>query len=155
MAEGSARRDAIIYAAEYTAVFNEVMAESTRKIRRANLTPQQYRALLLIEGAPDGSASMRLAELGRRLATPQSSTSELVSRMEQSGLILRVWTDGDTRAVIKLTEEGRRRFESCFAALDDERARTLHAMETLVRMLLHDGAASGTPARSEPSRPSL
>src|SRR5262245_35374300 len=89
------------------------------EIARANgLTPQRYLLLLMIKGAPGGSESATVTDLTERLQLAQSTTTELVKRAEDAGLVARERSDEDARvAKLRLTAEGERRLASSFAGL--------------------------------------
>lgn len=86
-----------------------------------------------------------MTELGRLLGLDKSSTSGLVDRAEARGLVARVPSQTDGRAVlVKLTDDGRSlvsdvaaRFETEIdAVLDGLRARDRDALSRLVSRLL-------------------
>ena len=95
----------------------------TEKIARANgLTPQRYQLLLMIKGAPDGSAQATVTDLARRLQLAQSTVTELVGRAEEAGLIERAPSGVDGRvAYLRLSDEGERKLASAFQSLESER----------------------------------
>jgi DNA-binding MarR family transcriptional regulator len=77
----------------------------------ASLAPQQYLALLAIEGFP-GRNQITVGELSERLQIAAHSTGELVGRLEAGGLVRRRPSDEDRRCVhVELTKQGRRKLE--------------------------------------------
>jgi len=100
--------------------------------RESGLTPRQYLLLLLVRGAPDGSEQTTVGELCKRLYLAQSTVTELVSRAAEAGLVSVVRSDQDGRvSEIRLAPEGARRFEACFARLEDERQSLREALAEL------------------------
>lgn len=75
------------------ALTSEAIAESTT---RGELTVQQWRVLVVLGGA---DAGMRVAALARRIAASGPSTSRLVKRLTQRGLVEVTPDPGDGRAL--------------------------------------------------------
>jgi DNA-binding MarR family transcriptional regulator len=122
----------VIAAADFRAALRSFLRQSERVARRCGLTPQRYLLLLMIKGAPDGSAQSTVTELARRLQLAQSTVTELVSRAEESGLIERKQSGRDGRvAYLRLTEEGERRLHESFTGLDTERQQLREAVDHL------------------------
>jgi len=123
----------VIAAAEFRAALRAFMRESERAARLSGLTPQRYLLLLMIKGAPDRSEESTVTELARRLQLAQSTVTELVSRAEQSGLLERRQSGVDGRvAHLRLTNEGERRLESSFTALETERRQLRAAIDATI-----------------------
>jgi len=79
------------------------------------LAPQQYQALLAIEGFP-GRARVTVGELAERLQTTHHSAVGLVNRLERSALVRRPPDPEDRRKVhVSLTPEGRRLLKAIYA----------------------------------------
>jgi len=73
--------------------------------QQAGLTPRQHQALLAIRAGPGGT--LRVGELAERLFLRPHSTSELVQRIEEQGLLRRETGDADKRQVrLRLHERG-------------------------------------------------
>ena len=71
----------------------------------AGLTPRQHQALLAIRAGPGGT--LHVGELAERLFLRPHSTSELVQRMEEQGLVSRETGSEDRRQVtLRLSEHG-------------------------------------------------
>jgi DNA-binding MarR family transcriptional regulator len=82
----------------------------------AALAPQQYLALLAIEGFP-GRNRITIGELSERLQIAAHSAAELVNRLETGGLVARRPSDEDRRCVyVELTTQGRKKLERLAAA---------------------------------------
>jgi DNA-binding MarR family transcriptional regulator len=82
----------------------------------ASLAPQQYLALLAIEGFP-GRNRVAIGELSERLQIAAHSAAELVNRLEAGGLVARHPSDEDRRCVyVELTTQGRKKLEKLAAA---------------------------------------
>jgi DNA-binding MarR family transcriptional regulator len=77
----------------------------------AFLAPQQYLALLAIEGFP-GRNRITVGELSERLQIAAHSAGELVNRLEAGHLVKRRPSDEDRRCVyVELTPQGRAKLE--------------------------------------------
>jgi len=124
--------DAVIAVAEFRAALRSFLRQSERIARRSGLTPQRYLLLLMIKGAPNGSELSTVTELARRLQLAQSTVTELVSRAEEAGLVVREQSGMDGRvAHLRLTGEGERRLRACLTTLDVERRQLRDAIESL------------------------
>jgi DNA-binding MarR family transcriptional regulator len=124
--------DDVIAVADFRAALRSFLRQSERVARQSGLTPQRYLLLLMIKGAPDGSAQSTVTELARRLQLAQSTVTELVSRAEESGLVERKQSGKDGRvAYLRLTEEGERRLHMSFTGLDTERQQLRDAVDQL------------------------
>ncbi|MGH2935158.1 MAG: MarR family winged helix-turn-helix transcriptional regulator [Gaiellaceae bacterium] len=122
----------VIAAADFRAALRSFMRESERVARRSGLTPQRYLLLLMIKGAPDRSEVSTVTALARRLQLAQSTVTELVSRAEESGLVERRQSGVDGRvAHLRLTDEGERRLEASFTALEIERRQLRDAVQNV------------------------
>ncbi len=118
--------------AEFRSALRVFLRRSERVARQSGLTPQRYLLLLMVKGAPDGSERSTVTELAERLQLAQSTVTELVSRAEDAGLIVREQSQSDARvAHLRLTAEGERRFELAFTALGTERAHLREAVAHL------------------------
>jgi DNA-binding MarR family transcriptional regulator len=81
---------------------------SEEAARAQGLTPQQYQALLAIEGAP-GRREITMGELAEQLHITAHSAVGLADRLQKAKLIVRHAAEGDRRHVfVKLTPLGRR-----------------------------------------------
>ncbi len=124
--------DDVIAVADFRAALRSFLRQSERIARQSGLTPQRYLLLLMIKGAPDGSAQSTVTELARRMQLAQSTVTELVSRAEETGLIERKQSGKDGRvAHLRLTEEGERRLHMSFTGLDTERQQLRDAVDQL------------------------
>jgi DNA-binding MarR family transcriptional regulator len=114
--------DEFIAAAEFRSTLRSFQRLAEHAARRAGLTPQRYLLLLMIRGAPDGSASSTVTELSERLQLAQSTVTELVGRAEEAGLVEREPSLTDARvAHLRVTREGERRLSRIVEELSTER----------------------------------
>jgi DNA-binding MarR family transcriptional regulator len=122
----------VIHVAEFRASLRSFLRLSERVARESGLTPQRHLLLLMIKGAPDGSARSTVTELSERLQLAQSTVTELVRRAEEAGLIERERSQVDGRvAFLSLTGEGERRLERTHTSLSEERRRLRQAFAHL------------------------
>lgn len=90
--------------------FSEVAAN------KYELTPQQYQAILAIEGFP-GRNRVTIGELAEQLQIAAHSAVGMVDRLEHCGLIERCASTEDRRLVyVELTRRGRGRLEQLAGA---------------------------------------
>jgi len=74
--------------------------------RQVGIEPQQYQLLMAIKGLPDG-AKPNIRFLAERMQLQHHSTVELIDRLVERGLLLRLRATDDRRQVlVKLTGEG-------------------------------------------------
>lgn len=79
---------------------------SENAARQAGIEPQQYQLLMAIKGLPE-SARPNISILAERMQLQHHSTVELVDRLVERGLLLRLRSTDDRRQVlVKLTHEG-------------------------------------------------
>jgi DNA-binding MarR family transcriptional regulator len=123
--------DAYEGAAALREALRAFLRQSDQVTRRHGLTTQRYELLLMIRtSARDGRATV--SQLARRLSLAQSSTSELVDRTEDLGLVRRDGDTADRRAVVvSLTAEGERRLSLAVEELKAERRRLVEALALL------------------------
>lgn len=104
--------------------------------RRHGLTPQRYRMMVMIQGAPDGAQMATVGQLAEQLCLAQSSVTGLIDRAEAAGLVIRRNALEDARTTeVRLTEEGERRLTAAIGDLTTER-RTFLRLVTELRDLL-------------------
>src|ERR687885_2783748 len=114
----------VVQVAAFRAALRRFMRRSERIARSSGLTPQRHLLLLMIKGAPNGSAQSTVTELAERLQLAQSTVTELVRRAEEAGLVERERSSPDGRvAHLSLTAEGERRLERTYTSLGEERRR--------------------------------
>ena len=129
---GQLSAEEVARVAEFRSALRRFLRRSERNARSAGLTPQRYLLLLMVKGAPNGSEQSTVTELAERLQLAQSTVTELVSRAEDTGLIVRAQSESDARvAYLRLTAEGERRLELAFTALAIERANLREAIAGL------------------------
>jgi DNA-binding MarR family transcriptional regulator len=115
---------AAINVAMFREALRAFMRESELNARASGLTPQRYLLLLMIKGAQDGSERSTVTDLAARLRLAQTTTTDLVRRAEEVGLVTRKQSETDARVVIlRLTPEGERRLARSFHANATERKR--------------------------------
>ena len=111
-----------MHVAAFRAALRAFLRESEMTARASGLTPQRHLLLLMIKGAPDGSAQSTVTELAERLQLAQSTVTELVRRAEEAGLVEREASSVDGRvAHLRLTDEGERRLALSFHGHANER----------------------------------
>ncbi len=119
-------------AADLRAALRRFHKESERVTRAHGLTPQRYELLLMIKTAADGREGAALSELADRLRLAQSTTTELVHRAEDAGLVRRELSPTKRGAVeFRLTKEGGRRLAGAFRELRAERRRLTSLLAAL------------------------
>jgi DNA-binding MarR family transcriptional regulator len=92
--------------AEFRYQIRHFLAFSEQAAREAGIEPRQHQLLLALKGLPDDTQPT-IRALADRMQLQHHSTVELVSRLEQRGLIDRVRDSGDRRQVlVRMTEEG-------------------------------------------------
>ncbi len=102
--------------------------------RRYGLTTRRYELLVMIAGAPDGSRSATISELAERLSLALHTTTELVARAENVGLVRRSVDPDDRRVTrVRLTRDGEARLAETVAALTPERARLTRMLGDIYR----------------------
>lgn len=122
--------------AEFRVALRRFEARSDLAARAAGLTPQRYLLLVAIKGAPDGGEQASVSELADRLEMPQTTVSDLVTRAEDVGLVLREPSAIDGRVVhVRLTPEGDRRLADCLDSLDEDRAELERALAAATRRI--------------------
>jgi DNA-binding MarR family transcriptional regulator len=122
--------------AEFRVALRRFEARSDLAARAAGLTPQRYLLLVAIKGAPDGGEQASVSELADRLEMPQTTVSDLVTRAEDVGLVLREPSALDGRVVhVRLTPEGDRRLADCLDSLDEDRAELERALAAATRRI--------------------
>src|SRR5438067_6309632 len=130
--EASVPASEVARVADFRAALRAFLRKAERNARKSGLTPQRYLLLLMIKGAANGSEQSTVTELAERLQLAQSTVTELVSRAEDTGLIVRAQSESDARvAYLRLTAEGERRLELAFTALAIERANLREAIAGL------------------------
>jgi DNA-binding MarR family transcriptional regulator len=113
-------------AARFRSALQRFLKRSEQVTRGVGLTQQRYQLLLMVKaGSTEGTSVTALA---RRLEIAQTTAVELVSRAADAGLVERRTSPTDARvSLVRLTEEGERRFARAFTALAEERAELARA----------------------------
>jgi DNA-binding MarR family transcriptional regulator len=124
--------DRVIAIAEFRAALRRFLRHSERVANARGLTPQRHLLLLMIKGAPDGSEQVTIGEAAERLQLGVNTTTELVDRAQEHGLVQRVRSAADARVVhLRLTTEGERRLAAVLADLEVDRAELQGALQSL------------------------
>lgn len=132
MADRNHPLDEYVRVAEFRAALRRFLRRTERIARDSGLTPQRYLLLLMIKGAPDGSARSTVTTLANRLQLAQSTVTELVGRAEDAGLIAREQSPADGRvALLELTPKGEQLLASAFTSLETERRNLLSSLVNL------------------------
>jgi len=102
----SLRKEDYELLAEFRYTLRKFLRFSEEAATRCELTPQQYQALLAIEGFP-GRNYVTVGELAERLQIAHHSAVGLADRLEKTGLIARRMDSDDRRKVwLSLTKPG-------------------------------------------------
>lgn len=97
-------RDRYAGLAEFRSTLRRFLAASEAISRACGITAQQYQALLAIGGGPD---PMTMKDLAEQLLLQQHAASQMINRMQKSGLVDRVPSPTDRRSVLlTLTDAG-------------------------------------------------
>lgn len=119
-------------AAQFREAMRLFLRRSETVSREHGLTPQRYLLLLMVKGTEDGRETATVSELAERLQLSQSTVTELISRTEAAGLVVRSPGTTDARVTtVRLTEEGERRLTAAMVALGPERRRLTHVLSEL------------------------
>ena len=133
VAEGLAL-ERVIAIADFRAALRVFLRHSERAARRNGLTPQRHLLLLMIKGAGDGSEQLTVGAAAERLQLGPSTTTELVDRTEDVGLVRRERSSEDGRVVyLRLTNEGERRLAAVLDELESDRRELQQALRAVTR----------------------
>ena len=106
--------------AEFRYALRKFLGFSETAASEHGVTPQQYQALLAIEGFP-GRNWVTIGELAEQMRTAHHSAVGLVDRMEAMRLVKRTAAKEDRRRVqVTLTAKGRRLLEKLYRVHRDE-----------------------------------
>ena len=126
--------DRIVEIADFQAALRRFLRHSERIAHQHRLTPQRYLLLLMIKGAADRSERLSVGEVAERLQLGDNTTTELINRAENNGLVRRERSDQDARVVhLRLTREGERRLGGVLRELDADRHHLQQALQSLTR----------------------
>lgn len=107
------------------------------------LTPQQYQAILAIEGFP-GRNRVTVGELAEQLQIAAHSAVGLVDRLEACGLIERHSSKEDRRCVyVRLTKRGRAKLEQLAGAHRSELQTVGPLLVSLLGRVTEAGSGGG------------
>jgi DNA-binding MarR family transcriptional regulator len=88
----------------------------------------------MVKGAPDGSERSTVTEIAERLQLTQSSVTELVTRAQEAGLVLRSTSPVDGRVVhVRLTHTAEEKLAAVVTEHGPDRRRLLEILSTLER----------------------
>ena len=127
-------------------------------MRDDDLTHAQVCLIFGLIGREDGCCSMK--ELEKNLGLAQSTTAGLVKRTEEKGLVECLPDPDDRRSkLVRVTPEGRLRFQETIAKIERNEAWLLHALSPeeqtqFISMLrrVYDSIAAGGPPADDPGR---
>ena len=131
---GASEPEADVYrqAAELRTALRRFERRSEQLARAQGLTPRQFALLLLIRGAPDGSERATVTDLSQRLQLNQSSTTELVQRALEAGLLRRTPSRDDARSSwLSLSANGSQRLAAVVAGLGPDRQHLVEVLASL------------------------
>lgn len=124
----------VIEVADFRASLRRFLRHTEVVAQEAGLTAQWYVLLLTIKGAPDGSEHVTVGEAADRLQLSVNSTTELVNRAEEQGLVRRERSDVDGRVVhLRLTREGDRRLNAVLLDLEADRKELQQALDHVTK----------------------
>src|SRR5688572_4483795 len=106
--------------AEFRYALRKFLGFSEAAAREHGVTPQQYQALLAIEGFP-GRSWVTIGELAEQMRIAHHSAVGLVDRMEGMKLVKRRAVQADRRRVqVSLSSKGRKLLEKLYRVHRDE-----------------------------------
>jgi DNA-binding MarR family transcriptional regulator len=124
--------DEVRAAAHFRSALQRFLKRSEQVTLGVGLTARRYQLLLAVKAAPNEQVAV--TSLARRLHIAETTAVELVSRAAEAGLVQRVASPTDARvSLVRLTEEGERRFARAFAALREDRAELSRAFREVDR----------------------
>jgi DNA-binding MarR family transcriptional regulator len=111
-------------AAELRGALRKFLRASERIAREEGLTPSRFLLLLMIKTTSGGRSTV--TELAERMQLTQSTVTELVTRAEGAGLVVRTQSEQDARVFwLELTRVGDDRLARAVARNGPERNRLL------------------------------
>ena len=128
--------------AEFRYALRKFLGFSERAASQNGVTPQQYQALLAIEGFP-GRNWVTMGELAEQMRIAHHSAVGLVDRMEAMRLVRRTMASDDRRRVrVSLTAKGLKRLEKLYLVHREELRSSGSHLATLLQK-----AASRIPVK--------
>ena len=117
-------------AATLRAALRKFLRSSERIAREEGLTPSRYVLLLMIKASDEGRSSV--TELAERMQLTQSTVTELVTRAETAGLVLREQSTDDARVFwLRLTPDAEERLARAVARNGRERDRLIQLISSV------------------------
>jgi DNA-binding MarR family transcriptional regulator len=121
--------------ASFRCAVRTILAHGDEAARKAGITPQQNQALLIVRGQP-GRDYVSIGELADGLVIKHHSAVGLVDRLEDQGLVRRVQSKEDRRAVhVHLTARGVSLLDSLAPAYRQELRLTGRDLRRLVQSI--------------------
>jgi DNA-binding MarR family transcriptional regulator len=131
--------------AAFRYALRQFLRRSEVAAREYNLTPQQFQALLAIQGYP-GREVVTVGELAERLQLRHHTTVELIDRMEAQKLVERTPAESDRRQVrVSVTDAGREAVENVVAHNREQ----LRLFTPELRQLLMSLALAGADGQAD------
>jgi DNA-binding MarR family transcriptional regulator len=117
-------------AATLRAALRKFLRSSERIAREEGLTPSRYLLLLMIKASDEGRSSV--TELAERMQLTQSTVTELVTRAETAGLVVREQSTDDARVFwLRLTPDAEERLARAVARNGRERDRLIQLISSV------------------------
>ena len=117
-------------AATLRVALRKFLRSSERIAREDGLTPSRYVLLLMIKASDEGRSSV--TELAERMQLTQSTVTELVTRAETAGLVLREQSTDDARVFwLRLTPDAEERLARAVARNGRERDRLIQLISSV------------------------
>ena len=117
-------------AATLRVALRKFLRSSERIAREEGLTPSRYVLLLMIKASDEGRSSV--TEVAERMQLTQSTVTELVTRAETAGLVLREQSTDDARVFwLRLTPDAEERLARAVARNGRERDRLIQLISSV------------------------
>ncbi len=128
---------------------------SEEAAQQAGITPQQHQALLAIKGFP-GRDAVTVGELAERLQLRPNSTVELLDRLVDLKLLVRVPSAEDKRQVyVRLTASGEMILDQLSSAHKEQLGRIGPSLKLLLEELGNADMQAPTPSNKPPTTPAF
>jgi DNA-binding MarR family transcriptional regulator len=128
----SVSRERVVRVAQFRLALRDFLGQSDLHVRESGLTPQRYLLLLTVMGAPDRTGEATISEVAERMGLSRNAASELATRAERDGLLMRMLGEPDARFVrLRATPAGEQRVGRVISAGDHARAELAEALGVL------------------------